>query len=67
MKKKFIILGVVLAAILLVAIYLLQGPGSVPAGQLPLTTLTSANTSAFEAAFDGDADLPRLVLLLSPT
>ena len=67
MKKKLIILGVVPAAVLLVAIYLLQGPGSVPAGQLPLTTLTSANASAFEAAFDGDADLPRLVLLLSPT
>lgn len=67
MKKKLIILGVVLAAAVLVAIYLLQGPGTVPAGQQPLTTLISANAGAFESAFDADADLPRLVLLLSPT
>lgn len=67
MKKKLVILGVVLAAVLLVAIYLVQGPGTVPAGQLPLTTLTSANSDPFETAFDADANWPRLVLLLSPT
>lgn len=67
MKKKLIILGVVVAAVLLAAIYFLQGPGAVPAGQQPLTTLTSANVSAFGAAFDAEANLPRLVLVLSPT
>jgi hypothetical protein len=67
MKKKLIILGVVVVAVLLVAIYLLQGPGTVPAGQQPLTTLSSANAGAFESAFNADANLPRLVLLLSPT
>jgi len=67
MKKKLIILGVMVAAVLLGAIYFLQGPGTVPAGQQPLTTLTSANVGAFESAFDADANLPRLVLVLSPT
>lgn len=67
MKKKFIILAVVAAIVLLAAIYFLQGPGAVPAGQQPLTMLTSANAGAFESAFDADANLPRLVLLLSPT
>jgi hypothetical protein len=66
MKKKFIVLGVVAVAVLLGAIYL-WGPGTVPAGQQPLTTLTSANAGAFQAAFDADANLPRLVLVLSPT
>jgi hypothetical protein len=30
-------------------------------------TLSPANISEFEAAFDANADLPRLFLLLSPT
>jgi hypothetical protein len=67
MKKKLIILGVVVAVVLLATIYFLQEPGVVPAGQQPLTTLASANTGAFQTAFDADANLPRLVLLLSPT
>jgi hypothetical protein len=67
MKKKLIIPGVVVAAVLLAAIYFFQGPGAVPAGQQPLTTLTSTNAGAFESAFDADANLPRLVLVLSPT
>ena len=67
MKKKLIILGVVAAFVLLGAIYFPRGPGTVPAGQQPLTTLTSANAGAFESAFDADANLPRLVLVLSPT
>jgi hypothetical protein len=66
MKKKLIVLAVVVAVVVLGAIYLLGGPGTVPAGQQPLTTLTSAN-GAFESAFDADANLPRLVLVLSPT
>ena len=66
MKKKLIILGVVAAVVLLTAIYL-WGPGTVPPGQQPLATLSSANPNAFETAFDEDIDTPRLVLLLSPT
>lgn len=66
MKKKPIIFGVVAILILLGAFYFF-GHGTVPAGQRPLATLTSANAGAFKAAFDADADLPRLVLLLSPT
>jgi hypothetical protein len=64
--KKNIALGVVVVAFLLGAMYL-WGPGTVPAGQQPLVTLSPANISEFEAAFDANADLPRLVLLLSPT
>jgi hypothetical protein len=66
MKKKLIILGVVMAVVLLVAIYL-WGPGKVPAGQPSLVTLSPANVSEFESAFDADADTFRLVLVLSPT
>jgi hypothetical protein len=67
MKNRLIVLAAVAAVVLLAAVYLLGGPGTVPAGQQPLTTLTSANAGAFEAAFDADANLPRLVLVLSPT
>lgn len=66
MRKKLIVLGVVGVALLLGASYL-WGPGTVPAGQQPLVTLSSANVNAFETVFDADADMPRLVLLLSPT
>jgi hypothetical protein len=66
MKKKLIVLGVVAAAVVLGAVYL-WGPGTVPPGQQPLATLSPANAAAFEAAFDADADSPRLVLMLSPT
>lgn len=67
MKKKIIIFGVAVAVVLLAAVYFLQGPGTVPAGQQPLTTITSANAGAFQSAFDANTNLPRLVLLLSPT
>jgi len=65
-KKKLIALSVVVVAVLLAAMYL-WGPGTVPAGQQPLVTLSSENISQFEGAFDADADMPHLVLLLSPT
>jgi len=52
--------------LVLVAAYLC-GPSSVPEGQPPLLTLTAANFSEFETAFDGDTSVPRVVLLLSPT
>lgn len=66
MKKRAITLLVAAIVLLLLAVYL-WGPSSVPAGQEPLLTLTSANFNEFENAFDRDADVPRLVLLLSPT
>ena len=66
MKKRAALLAATTILVLLAAVYL-WGPSSVPPGQEPLITLSSANFSEFENAFDGDADAPRLVLLLSPT
>jgi len=66
MRKKLIALGVAVVAVLLGAVYL-WGPGKAPPGQQPLVALSSANPNPFETAFDADADMPRLVLLLSPT
>ena len=55
------------AAVVLLAIAYLWGPSSVPAGQEPLVTLSDANWGEFAAAFDADPNVPRMVLLLSPT
>jgi hypothetical protein len=66
MKKRAALLVATAIFVLLAAVYL-WGPSSVPPGQEPLVTLTTANFSEFESAFDRDADVPRLVLLLSPT
>lgn len=66
MSKRTVFLVAAAIVVLLLAMYL-WGPSSVPAGQQPLLTLSSANFSQFENAFDRDADVPRLVLLLSPT
>jgi hypothetical protein len=66
MKRRAIVFGAVAVLLLVVAVYF-WGPSSVPQGQPPLLMLSSANFSDFRAAFDADADAPRLVLLLSPT
>jgi hypothetical protein len=66
MRKKLIVIAA-LALILVATAFYLWTPGSAPPNQKPLVTLSSANVHAFEAAFDADADVPRLVLLLSPT
>jgi hypothetical protein len=66
MKKRALIVGVI-ACVLLVAALYLWGPSSVPRGQEQLVTLSNANFSEFENAFDADLNVPRLVLLLSPT
>jgi len=55
------------AAVVLLAIAYLWGPSSVPAGQEPLVTLSDANWGEFAAAFNADPNVPRMVLLLSPT
>jgi hypothetical protein len=65
-RKQVIALMVVVIVVLSVAGYL-WGPGAAPRGQEPLVSLSAQNFSEFEKAFDEDADVPRLVLLLSPT
>jgi len=67
MKTKLLI-GVGLAGVgLLLAGAYLWGPGSAPRGQDPVVTLSQGNFGEFEKAFDAETDVPRLVLLLSPT
>lgn len=66
MKKKRLI-PVVVAVLILLAIFYLWGPGTVPAGQQPLVTLSSANFDQFGKAFDANPDAARLLLLVSPT
>ena len=67
MRRKQTIIAALAAIVVLLAGVYLWGPSSVPAGQEPLVTLSSANFSEFQNAFDADADASRLVLLLSPT
>jgi hypothetical protein len=66
MKKRAVIVAV-LAVVLLMAIAYLWGPSSVPPGQEPLTVLSTSDLGEFVTAFDGDSDVPRMILLLSPT
>lgn len=66
MKKRAIIVAVAAIALLLAGAYF-WGPSSVPFGQEPLTVLSPENVSEFTAAFDGSPEVPRMVLLLSPT
>ena len=65
--KRRAILAVVAAIVVLLAIVYVWGPSSVPAGQQPLVTLSQANWSEFAAAFDAAPNVPRMLLLLSPT
>jgi len=65
MKRRAIFVGIALLVVLLAAY--LWGPSSVPSGQEPLVTLSNANFTTFERAFDADSNVPRMVLLLSPT
>jgi len=67
MKRCAITTAAIAVVVALLAIAYLWGPSTVPAGQPPLLTLSSANFSEFSAAFDADTDAPRMVLLLSPT
>jgi hypothetical protein len=66
MKKRVIFVAALSILVALGAIYL-WGPPAVPAGQEPLMVLSRAGLNQFASAFDRDADVPRLVLLLSPT
>jgi len=67
MKRSnlWISLGVAVAAFLVGAY--LWFPAPTPAGQHPLTRLSSSNAGEFAAAFDAAPAGHRVVLLLSPT
>ena len=65
-RKRRIAIGVAASFVLLAGAYL-WGPGSAPHGQDPVVTLSEGNLGEFEKAFDAETDVPRLVLLLSPT
>src|SRR6267154_2045746 len=67
MKIKRLIAVGVAAVLVLLAVAYLWGPGSAPRGQEPVVTLSEGNPAEFEKAFDADSNVPRLVLLLSPT
>lgn len=67
MKKRTFVIVVVIALILLAAFFYLRVPGSAPPNQEPLVTLTPANITQFAASFDAHMDMPRVILLLSPT
>ena len=65
-KNRLIIFVAGLVVVLSWAGYLWR-PGSAPQGQESLVSLSDQNFAEFEKAFDEGADVPRLVLLLSPT
>jgi hypothetical protein len=67
MKRKRLIGVAVIAVLVLLATVYLWGPGSAPRGQEPVVNLSEGNLGEFEKAFDAETDVPRLVLLLSPT
>jgi len=67
MKKKRPIVVVVTVVILLLAVAYLWAPGLALRGQEPVVALSEGSPGEFEKAFDADTDVPRLVLLLSPT
>lgn len=66
MNRKVVVV-VIAAVVLLLAGWYFWRPSSVPPGQEPLTVLSPENLGEFAAAFDANADVPRIVLLLSPT
>jgi hypothetical protein len=67
MKKKQLIGGAAAAGFVLLAAAYLWDPGSAPRGQAPVVTRSDGNPGEFEKAFDAEAGVPRMVLLLSPT
>jgi hypothetical protein len=67
MKRKAIIVGAVLTAIVLLAFYYFYWGSTVPKGQQPLVRLNSSNISSLKDAFNGSANSVRLVVMLSPT
>jgi len=67
MEKKRFIFVFKAAVLVLLGILCLCGSSLAPAGSGSLITLSGANFRQFETAFDNDVQVPRLVLLVSPT
>lgn len=65
MKKVLVFIA--LAGALSAAAWYILGTPRTPAGQPSLVSLSTANLSEFQAAFNNANDRPRLLLLLSPT
>jgi hypothetical protein len=65
-RKRALLVAVAVFGLALAAAYL-WGHSAAPRGQEPLVVLSEANFSEFANSFDADLDVPRLVLLLSPT
>ena len=65
-RIRVLIVAALVALLLFAGVYL-WGPSKTPPTQKSLLTLSAANFSEFEAAFDEATDAPRLVLLVSPT
>lgn len=66
MKRKYI-LGAILVAVLLVTAIYLYGGGNAPSGQPPLQNVTAEGAGEIKAEFNAAKDEPRVLLLLSPT
>lgn len=67
MKSKRLVVSAIVLVLILLAVFYLWGPGTVPAGQQPLVTLSSANFDEFAKTFDANTAAARLLLLVSPT
>jgi len=66
MTRKGII-GLGLAAILLLVFFYLYGGSAVPQGQQPLVRLNDSNIGGLRDAFNASANSVRLLVLVSPT
>ena len=67
MNTKRVAAFAVVATLMVMAILFVRGPGTVPAGQQPLLALSTTNLGEFEKAFEARENVPRLLLLVSPT
>jgi hypothetical protein len=67
MQKKRLVFVFEAAVFMLLAILCLCSSSLLRAGSGSLITLSGTNSREFEAAFDNDVGIPRLVLLVSPT
>jgi hypothetical protein len=66
-ERKRLIFVFKAAIFTLLAIVCLCGSSLIRAGSGSLITLSGTNFREFEKAFDHDVEIPRLVLLVSPT
>jgi len=67
MRTRAISAGAIAVVVLLLGAAYVWSPSQAPTGQAPLLTLSAANFNEFAAEFDAQTDLPRMVLLVSPT